>query len=227
MAASVSKAEVLYLADPLCGWCYAMSPVVEKIQAAFADKITITVLTGGMLTGDKAGTLTKQAQDLLAALPEIEHIADVKFGEPFRNLAASGTYWYDSEIPCRALTVFRQLNTQNADRQLHFFRAIQIALFRDGLDLNDTATYELIAESFGLNGTEFGRLMALPETALATRREFSAVARTGIQDIPTVVLRVGEGTQGYVLTRGYQPFDKLAAIMEDALRQAAEEGATH
>ena len=53
------------------------------------------------------------------------------------------------------------------------------------------------------------RRWAAPETARATQQEFAAVARIGVQGFPTAVVRIGE--QGYVLARGYQPYEQLRA----------------
>jgi putative protein-disulfide isomerase len=215
------KPELLYIHDPLCGWCYGMTTMIKQIQLEFGG-IDVTPLAGGMFAFGQSDTTGEHNQYLRAALPTIEKVAGIKFGEPFKELLASGTYRYDSELPCGALTVFRQLHSQGPEHLLSFIHAVQTALFRDGQDLNDPTTYNALAKEFGLDVVEFQRRLALLETAAATRQEFAAVARTGIQGFPTVVLRIGE--QGYVLARSYQPYGTLASNIEAALKQAADEG---
>ena len=45
------------------------------------------------------------------------------------------------------------------------------------------------------------------------------MARIGVQGFPTTVLRLGE--QGYVLARGYQPYEQLRSGLEQLLREEA------
>jgi putative protein-disulfide isomerase len=95
---------------------------------------------------------------------------------------------------------------------------VQAALFRDGQDLNDPSTYNALLMPFGVDVVEFQRRWAAPETARATQQEFAAVSRIGVQGFPTSVLRVGE--QGYVLARGYQPYEQMRQGLEQLLQEA-------
>ena len=210
--------ELLYLHDPLCGWCYGTSPAINEVQAAFAGRLDVSVLCGGMVAGDDAGPIAETWDYLRQSLDEVETVTGVRFGEAFRALGDAGTYRYDSEPPSRAIVAFRQI-TQDPARTVAFAHAVQQALFRDGYDLNGAATYEPLLAPFGVDAAEFERRWAAPETALATRQEFAAVARIGVQGFPTVVVRIGE--QGYVLARGYQPYEQLRSGLEQLLSETA------
>ena len=208
--------ELLYLHDPLCGWCFGTSPAINQLQADFAGRLDVSVLCGGMVVGADAGPIADSWDYIRQALAEVETVTGVRFGEAFRALGAAGTYRYDSEPPSRAIVAFRQI-TQDPARTVAFAHAVQQALFRDGYDLNALTTYEPLLESLGLDIAEFGRRWAAPETAQAAQQEFAAVARIGIQGFPTAVVRIGE--QGYVLARGYQPYEQLRAGLEQLLRE--------
>ena len=210
--------ELLYLHDPLCGWCYGTSAAINELQAAFAGRLDVSVLCGGMVVGDDAGPIAETWDYLRQSLDEVETVTGVRFGEAFRALGDAGTYRYDSEPPSRAIVAFRQI-TQDPARTVAFAHAVQQALFRDGYDLNGAATYEPLLAPFGVDAAEFERRWAAPETALATRQEFAAVARIGVQGFPTVVVRIGE--QGYVLARGYQPYEQLRSGLEQLLSETA------
>ena len=210
--------ELLYLHDPLCGWCYGLSPAINQIQTDFAGRLDVSVLCGGMVVGDDAGPIAETWDYLRQSLDEVETVTGVRFGAAFRALGDAGRYRYDSEPPSRAIVAFRQL-TQDPARTVAFAHAVQQALFRDGHDLNEIAAYGPLLASFGLDGAEFARRWAAPETAQATRQEFAAVARIGVEGFPTAVVRVGE--QGYVLARGYQPYGQLRAGLEQLLRETA------
>ena len=209
--------ELLYIHDPLCRWCYGMSPVINRVQAEFAGRVEVSVLCGGMVQGPEAGPLSA-AGALEKEMEDVEKITGVQFGAAFRALVEAGRYVLDSEPPSRAITAFRHL-TQDPARAVAFAHAVQAALFCDGHDLNAPATYGPLLAPFAVDAAEFRRRFAAPETARATQQEFAAVARIGVQGFPTSVLRLGE--QGYVLARGYQPYEQLRQGLEQLLREEA------
>ncbi|MDB5236159.1 MAG: hypothetical protein JWR44_3152 [Hymenobacter sp.] len=211
--------ELLYIHDPLCGWCYGMSPVIQRVQRDFAGRVDVSVLCGGMVKGDDVAPIADTWDYLKQALGEVENVTGVMFGPAFLELGADGGYVYDSEPPSRAITAFRQM-TQDPARAVAFAHAVQLALFRDGQDLNNPSTYNALLAPFEVDVVEFQRRWAAPETASATQQEFAAVARIGVQGFPTCVLRLGE--QGYVLARGYQPYEQLRQGLEQLLREEAK-----
>jgi len=209
--------ELLYIQDPLCGWCYGTSPVVQQVQQAFAGRVDVSVLCGGMVKSDDAGPIADPWEYIGQSLEEVEKITGVQFGVAFRVLGETGEYRYDSGPPSRAITAFRQ-TSQDPAFAVAFAHAVQTALFRDGQDLNDPATYNPLLTPFGVDVVDFQRRFAAPETARAAQQEFAAVARIGVEGFPTLVLRLGE--QGYVLARGYQPYEQLRQGLEQLLQEA-------
>ena len=207
--------ELLYLQDPLCGWCYGMSPVIKRVQQEFAGRVKVSVLCGGMVKGEDVGPLAESWDDLQNTLRDVETVAGISFGAAFWALGEAGTYVFDSKPPSRAITAFRQL-TPDPARAIAFVHAVQTALFRYGQDLNDPATYDALLLPFGVAAAEFRRRWVAPETARATQQEFAAAARIGVAGFPTAVVRIG--AQGYVLARGYQPYEQLRAGLEQLLR---------
>jgi putative protein-disulfide isomerase len=209
--------ELLYLFDPLCGWCYGMSSVLRQVQENFAAQLDVSVLCGGMVTGEHVGPIGAEWSHISAAATQIEQVTGASFGAAFRALGKIGSYVQDSEPPSWAIGVFRQLNQPDT---LRFAHDVQVAHFRDGADLNEPATYVPLVATYGVDRAEFLRRLALPETAQATRQEFAAVAKIGVQGFPTSILRVG--SQGYVLARGYQPYEAFAEGLRQALEQATQ-----
>jgi putative protein-disulfide isomerase len=171
-----------------------------------------------MVKGEDVGPIAESWDGLKTSLHDVEEVTGVRFGKVFKALGAVGEYVYDSEPPCRAIATFRQL-TQEPARTVAFAQAVQAALFHDGQDLNDPSTYNALLASFGVDVVEFQRRWAAPESAQAARQEFAAVARIGVEGFPTVVVRIGE--QGYVLARGFQPYEQMQAGLEQLLSQEA------
>ncbi|QNP50808.1 DsbA family protein [Hymenobacter qilianensis] len=135
--------ELLYIFDPLCGWCYGMTPVIQRVRTEMAGQIQVSVLSGGMVTGERVAPLRAKWNYIKNALQDVERAAGVRFGEAYRMLGEEGSVIQSSEPPCRALTVFRQLNS-DPSRVIDFAHDIQQAHYFHGLDLNDPAIYSAL-----------------------------------------------------------------------------------
>lgn len=209
--------QLLYIFDPLCGWCYGTSPVVQRLAEEFADRVPVTVLSGGMVTGPQVSPIRNVWQALTDSHAQVAQVTGVEFGVGYHRLGIAGSYRNDSEPPSRALMVFKQLDPLN--REAEFAHALQRALFVDGQDLNAPETYAALARQFSLDPEEFLRWWDSDASRQATRHEFEVVQRLGVQGFPTLIF--AHGQQGYVLSRGYQPFEQLKAGLEQLLRETA------
>ena len=50
----------LYIADPMCSWCYGFAPVIEALAARFAGRLPVRVMMGGLRAGN---TRAMRAED--------------------------------------------------------------------------------------------------------------------------------------------------------------------
>ncbi len=72
--APADRPELLYLFDPLCGWCYGMSPVIRRVQEEFAGQLDVSVLCGGMVTGEQAGPIRHNWPYISGALEQVQRV---------------------------------------------------------------------------------------------------------------------------------------------------------
>ncbi|GAB2960156.1 DsbA family protein [Hymenobacter coalescens] len=214
---SSPERQLLYIFDPLCGWCYGTSPVVQRLADEFAERVPVTVLSGGMITGAEVGPIRQVWDYVSQASEQVAQVTGVPFGEAFRQLGQEGSYLNDSEPPSRALQAFKQLDPLH--REAAFAHALQHAHFADGQDLNAPETYAALARQFSLDPEEFLRWWDSDAARQATQHEFEVVQRLGVQGFPTLIF--AHGQQGYVLSRGYQPYEQLKAGLEQLLRDTA------
>jgi putative protein-disulfide isomerase len=56
------RPEIIYVFDPLCGWCYGFSPVIKQAYDTYKDKADFKVITGGMIIGDQISPIGKMAE---------------------------------------------------------------------------------------------------------------------------------------------------------------------
>ncbi|UOR05601.1 DsbA family protein [Hymenobacter aerilatus] len=218
MEQTADRPEILYLFDPLCGWCYGMSPVIRQAQQAFAGRIDVSVLCGGMLTGADAASIGESWDFLSGGAAQVGEVTGAEFGAAYHTVGEEGALRLDSEPPSRAIVVFRQLDG-GQQRTIQFAHDVQTALFRDGQDLNELATYLPLLQPYGVDAAAFQRLWSAPETAALVQQEFTTVGRLNLEGLPTTVLRVGN--DGYIVAKGYQPYTVFAAGLEQALAEKA------
>lgn len=196
------KPSLIYVYDPLCGWCFGFHPVMEKIQDRFSDELHVEVKPGGLAIGERAEPIGEGYGYIKDALGQVEKTTGVEFGRNFKLLAEEGSYFYDSFPPCRAQVV---VNSIAPDKALSFAGAMQKAFFVDGKSLNETDTYHSIIDHLNINKELFDQAFESEVNRKRTLEEFEWCKKMGATGFPTLLLKVGE--EFGVMARGYRPFD--------------------
>ena len=94
------KDQVVYVYDPLCGWCYGFSNVITKLQENYQSKIDFTVLSGGMMMGSREEPISVMADYIKGAYKTVEQKCGVTFGERYlKGILESKTYISSSVLP--------------------------------------------------------------------------------------------------------------------------------
>lgn len=201
---TVLKPTLIYVYDPLCGWCYGFHPVMEKIQKRFADQLSIEVKPGGLAVGDRAEPIGEGYGFIKDALQQVEKTTRIEFGRNFKLLAEEGSYFYDSVPPCRAQIIVNELAPEHA---LSFAGKLQNAFFRDGKNLNKTETYKELLDETGIDFNEFKTRFDSENVRQKMEEEFEWCRRHGATGFPTLLIRIGNETS--LMARGFRPFDTI------------------
>lgn len=207
-----SKPTLIYVYDPLCGWCYGFHPVMEKIKQRFDEQLSIEVKPGGLAVGDRAQTIARGYSFINDALHQVEKTAGVEFGRNFKLLAEEGSYLYDSMPPCRAQVAVNQIAPARA---LSFAGAMQKALFMDGKNLNKRETYHSVIDELNINKNEFDRNFESEQNREKTLKKFEWCKKMSANGFPTLLLKVGE--EFGVMARGYRPYDVIESHLHHLL----------
>jgi putative protein-disulfide isomerase len=208
-----TKPRILYIADPLCGWCYAFGSALNEMVGMFSDRCEFHVVMGGMITGDRQGPIGNTSSYILSALPRLEQTTGVVMGEPFKAMLREGTRWSSSVLPSKAVVAFRLLVPEKA---IDFLFALQHAHFQQGSDLNDPSLYSGIAASFGVDEELFTLLLADERITEITDQDFAMVTQWGISGFPSLAAEVG--TRFYGITHGYRNAADLEKLFDAVLQ---------
>lgn len=197
---------LIYVFDPLCGWCYGFSHVITEFAAAHPE-MAVEVVAGGMVLGERVGPLADIAPYLRGAYKNVEERTGVTFGEPYlTELFGEATMTLDSEPPSRALAAFKAINPNDRDI-LRFASAIQKAIYYDGVAPRDVTAWVELATQYGIDGRAFEAAYNNPATEKAMLSGFGTSDALGVTGFPAVV--VAHNDQLHTIARGYTDLDAL------------------
>jgi putative protein-disulfide isomerase len=184
-----SPIHISYLFDPLCGWCYGASPMVEKLAAE--PDFTVTLVPTGLFSD--AGARPMDAVFAAYAWANDQRIERLT-GQPFSNeyrqnvLGAHGGR-FDSAPATLALTA---VHVSEPEREFEALKAIQHARYVDGVDITDTSVLAAVLRELGLE--DAARRISAPGAELldANRKRVDSARETmrrfGLQGVPSLIV---------------------------------------
>jgi len=198
------KPTLIYVTDPLCGWCYGFQPVLDKIMSRFSERLHFELMSGGLAISDPPEKISDGYAYLYNLIPDIEKITGRTFGDPFKILLEEGSYLYNSEPPSVAQTVMKQMQPQLA---FDFSKKMQSAFFKSGANLNKWDTYEQLLKDYEIDKSQFKKHFSSSEYRHKTYDEFARSRKCGANGFPALILKLGD--EYGIITKGYRPFDTI------------------
>jgi putative protein-disulfide isomerase len=129
------KGKVIYVFDPLCGWCYGFSKVMAEFYKVNKNNYEFEIVSGGMVTGDRVEPIGKIAPYIKNALKDVENASGVKFGKKFiEETLDKGTIVFNSVPPSIAISIVKKEKPEYA---IPFAEAVQKAIYFYGINPNE------------------------------------------------------------------------------------------
>ena len=203
---SMASAEFIYVADPMCSWCWGFSPVFDGIRAEFGDRMSYRLIMGGLRPGPMAQVLDDGMRSSLSH--HWDAVAE-RSGQPFNSAGLDREGWlYDTEPPARAVVTVRELSPEH---EIEFFQTMQHAFYADAVDIVDPDSYPDLLAGIGVDPSGFRMRFDSPEMKAATQADYRHARELGIGGFPSVVVRKGDELA--LLTRGWAPLDRLVPAL--------------
>jgi len=191
---------LIYIADPMCSWCYGFGPELAKLIARHPDA-AVDVVMGGLRPFNTKPT-TQEFREMLRG--HWHHVATAS-GLPFSQAALERPgFVYDTEPACRAVVTARSLDP---GKTLAYLKAVQAAFYRDGRDVTRGDELADIAGECGFERDTFRMQLDSEGMRGRTREDFARTQSLGVGGFPT--LGVLHGNQVYLVTSGYVTDDVL------------------
>lgn len=206
-------AEIIYIGDPMCSWCWGISPQLNQLERQARMKgIPYRIVVGGL----RPGGGDPWNQEFKNFLKHHWEEVTARSGQPFGfDLFELETFNYDTEPSCRAVVAARTLNPEIEGR---FFELTQHFFYVQNEDPTQLEFYKPICQQLKLDFEQFSVLFQSPAIKEVTRAEFQLNRQWGIRGYPTVVLR--QGDKLHVIARGFSTFDDMWAATQEVLKQA-------
>jgi len=202
------RTTVTYLFDPLCGWCYGASPVVQYLGNR--NDVLLDLAPTGLFSGRGARAMDPTFAAYAWSNDErIEKLTGQRFTEAYRTqVLDKPDSRFDSSAATLALTA---VALTSPEHELATLKLLQEARYIRGLDTSAVPVAAQVLGDAGLNAAA-DRLVATDAALVAANLERIRKAQTlmqtfGAQGVPAMVVideRGGRLLQGDVLYRGFE-----------------------
>ena len=199
---------LIYVADPMCSWCWGFSPVVEAIQQRFGEALPVRLMMGGLRPGTTEPMNEATKRDVRA---HWEHVHEAS-GQPFDfRFFDREEFVYDTEPASRAVIAVRRSGMAPA---LAFLRLVHEAFYACNRDVTDEEVLADLASGAGHDRSGFLDAFRSDEAKRETWTDFAISQKSGIRGFPTLIAGIGEGSEYAIVTNGYQPADRILPPLE-------------
>lgn len=199
--------KVVVVTDPMCSWCWGMSPAVEEAAANLAGVVEFDLLLGGINTTTTRPVGEYARRYLMRVWREVQATT----GQSFSFRVPDGLV-YNSTAPCLALAAVRRASGRAPFGYLH---RLQQLLFVEARDINDAQLLATTATEFGVAADVVRQGLADAALAAALRAELNQSRRHGTSQLPHVLIE--QRGERSLLAGGYVDGPMLEALIRGRL----------
>ena len=194
--------EIFYIGDPMCSWCWGISPQVNALERyATQEHIKFNLIMGGLRPGGGQEWNTPFKDYLKHHWQAVSK----KSGQPFNlSLFEKEAFNYDTEPGCRAVITVRTIAPK---KTLAFYELVQYYFYTKTKDPKQVAFYKIICEKLDIDFKVFSDAFTSDTLKDATQADFRKSRALGIRGFPSIVYR--QKDKLYTIASGYTDFETL------------------
>ncbi|MEA3372678.1 MAG: DsbA family protein [Campylobacterota bacterium] len=200
----MSLEKIIYVADPMCSWCWGFAPEIKKLRASLPKEITFSLIMGGLRNGhvwdNSFKNHLKENWEKVAALT----------GQPFsQTLLEQSAFNYTTEPACTAVALTREIDEPLAFDVLF---ALQNAFYAEGKDITQEDVIVELLSGFDLKG--FERSFKDKKSRELARQDRDRARLYGAASFPALILLDDQGHLSVI--RGYRTYETLTNMLVPA-----------
>lgn len=209
------KPTLIYVMDPLCGWCYGFSPVMQRVYDTYKEKAHFEVITGGMITGNEIGPIGVIAPFLKKATAQVTQHTGAEFSPKFLDtILTEGTQILTSVEPSIAVQLCK---TKKPDSIFSFLTALHKEIYINGLKTANIKDYSRLFREMGFDESIFINDLKNKKFLTMAQQDFRKAVSLGVESYPALLIRSKEGVK--VIARGYVHWNQLYFQLQQEFSQ--------
>ncbi len=185
--------KLIYITDPLCGWCWASAPLVAAASRTATDLgVPFELLHRALFTGDMVRWMSRSFSDYVTEADQrITAVSGQQFSDAYRNnLLYKPDLIFDSWPTAVAFQVIKVLKP---DQAYAFFCQLQRLRFDEGKIITDSSVLTEAATLVGIKAIDFHNAFTYnPSVTDAAKRDQREAIRlqnqTLSQGVPCLLL---------------------------------------
>ncbi len=202
---------LIYVADPMCSWCWGFSPVLKDIRRRYEKQATFQLMLGGL----RPGNTERFDESRRAYILQHWQAVHKRTAQPFNfDFQMASTFTYDTEPASRATLVAKQLMP---GKEWEYLAHVQEAFYVRNADVTRVEVLEELAMTLGIDALEFRQAFQKSQTRQRVWEEFDQSRQLGVNGYPTLLGRSGQSVSP--LMHGYQDSETLVPTIEKFLQE--------
>ncbi len=203
-----------YFTDPLCSWCFAIEPVLERLKREFGSRIEIHYRLFPLFT-DLKEALSEPTR--LWNIADRYRIVSKKTGIPIDNRV-----WYEDPPhsaypPAESVKAAERQGLEAVDRYIGLLR---IAVMREAKNIARREVQIETAGKAGLDLAQFEKDLADPRLREEVDADVNEAIRQNVESRPAFLISNSVGDKVYLC--GPRNYDVFAAAVDGLYREQPE-----
>lgn len=201
--------EIYMFIDPLCPECWALEPILKKLQIEYGRYFSIKHVLSGRI-----------AMLNLNKKQHYENIADVWERTASRTgMSCDGSLWFENPIssPHIVSVAIKAAELQGRRAGIRFLRKLQEELFLEKQNISEVEILKGCAEKAGLDVDEFIADIHSDSAAKAFQCDLKITSEMEVQEIPTLVFFNENIEEEGIKVTGVYPYEVYEQILSEML----------
>ncbi|APH05908.1 ClpXP adapter SpxH family protein [Bacillus weihaiensis] len=199
--------EIYMFVDPLCPECWALEPIIKKLQIEYGRFFTLKYVISGRL-----------ARLNISKRMKPEKLAQAWERTASRTgMSCDGNIWMDNPLskPYIASLGIKSAELQGKKAGLRFLRKLQEQLFIESQNVSDETLLIQIAEEVGLDVSEFSKDLHSQSAAKALQCDLKITNEMDVHEIPTLAFFSENVEQEGLKITGIYGYELYVQVLEE------------
>ncbi|GAA0371713.1 DsbA family protein [Bacillus horti] len=210
---NLENKKIIYVYDVLCPWCYAFTPIVQKLFQTYKDTFQFEVISGGLI--QEAGSIESIRKKRTVSRESYKNIIDqtgAAFSNEFFTMVKADDVIMDSLIPATAVAIMRE--SSSPFHPIEFVSELFTLIYMKGYNPSSDKLYRVLAEKFQLNQETFIEQMKEEHFKQIARYDFSLAKQLKADAFPRLYLQESD-TLFHLISKGFSEYETITDIIKD------------